>query len=38
MSKPLLQVRNLSLGFSRRETSSHELRVVDALSAISVEL
>ena len=38
MNKPLLQVRNLSLGFSRRETSSHELRVVDALSAISFEL
>lgn len=38
MNKPLLQVRNLSLGFNRREASSHELRVVDALSAISFEL
>lgn len=38
MSKPLLQVRNLSLGFNRREASSHEVRVVDALSAISFEL
>lgn len=38
MSKPLLQVRNLSLGFNRREASSVDVRVVDALSAISFEL
>jgi peptide/nickel transport system ATP-binding protein len=38
MSKPLLQVRNLSLGFARRDEVSESPRIVDALSAISFQL
>lgn len=38
MNKPLLQVRQLSLGFVRKEPQIGESRVVDALSAISFEL
>ncbi len=38
MTQPLLQVRNLSLGFSRHDTASGATRVVDALSDISFEL
>lgn len=38
MNSPLLQVRNLSLGFAQRSVSHQEIRVVDALSAISFQL
>lgn len=38
MTKPLLQVRGLSLGFARQDSSAAETRITDALSAISFQL
>ena len=38
MNKPLLQVRNLSVGFRRSDSLTRATSVVDALSAISFDL
>ena len=38
MTKPLLQVRGLSLGFARQDSTAAETRITDALSDISFQL